>query len=117
MLEIFYSKEVVALLSNKQIYELEGKIVQAQSDEEVFGIFADAGIHVSKEQLQSLADDAEKELTEDALDMDSGGGKRWQVVRSLYNRYRASCGKGYGGGFSKGSGSFGGDGGSGGGRF
>ena len=87
------------------IYELEEKIANAGSDEEVLKIFSDAGYAVTQEQLE--ADGMGDELDEAMLDAVSGGSViNW--IRRAIERYRArrnaSNYNGGGGGFSCGGG-------------
>lgn len=99
------------------IKDVEAKIANAQSDEEVLKIFADAGYPITREQLE--AETADGELSEDMLDAVSGGSvMNW--IRRAIDRYRArrnaSNYNGGGGGFSSGGGgghAFGGGGGGG----
>lgn len=99
--------------------ELETKIANAQSDDEVLRLFAEAGYSVTREQLDMESND--DELGEDMLDMVSGGGVLSWIRRAInqYNaKKNASNYNGGGGGFSRGGGgghSFGGGGSGGGG--
>ena len=87
--------------------ELEAKVANAQSDEEVIRIFADAGIAVTLEQLNAEQNQADGELSEAALDIVSGGSV-WYIVKKLWTRYKASRYTRGGGGFSSGGGGGGG---------
>lgn len=59
---------------NQMSPELQAKISDAESLEDVVRICAEEGITVSKEQLESLeASTADGELSEDALDGVAGG--------------------------------------------
>lgn len=93
--------------------ELEEKIQQAETAEEVIQACAEAGIQVTKEQLEGNAlPEAESELSEDMLDTISGGG----IFSRIISYYRAKKYNGGGGGFScggGGGGAFGGGGGGG----
>lgn len=90
--------------------ELELKIANAQSDEEVIQIFTDAGMAVTLEQLNVKQEQENDELSEGALDTVSGGSV-WYVIKKLWTRYKASRYNGGGGGFSSGGGGGGGGGG------
>lgn len=98
--------------------ELEKKIQQAETVEEVVQACAEEGIQVTKAQLEAeMLPEIDGELSEDMLDNVSGGGI-FRIIRTIVSIYRASKYNGGGGGFSSGGGgggSFGG--GSGGGRF
>lgn len=68
--------------------ELEEKIDAAQSLDDVVRIYAEAGISVSKEQLEAISlSDAGDELSEGALDAVSGG-SLW-LAWVLYQRYKS----------------------------
>ena len=94
--------------------ELEEKIRQAETVEEVVQACTEEGIQITKEQLEAgLLPESEGELSEDMLDNVSGGGI-FSLVRRIISYYRASNYNGGGGGFSRGGGggrSFGGGGG------
>lgn len=98
--------------------ELEGKIRQAETVEDVVRVCADAGIDVTKEQLLA-ADMPEGELDETALDLVSGGSVLGAVAWLIWGFYKnsrnRSSGSGAGGACSAGGGG-GGGGGSAGGR-
>ena len=99
---------------------LEEKLRGAESLDEVVQVCAEAGVPVTKEQLECPAvSGPDGELSEDALDNVSGGGViDW--IRRIYRYYRPSNYNGGGGGFSSGGGggsSFGGGGGGGGRRI
>ena len=102
-------------MENTQIsQELEEKIRNAETVEEVVQVCTEAGIQVTKEQLEAeLLPQTEGELSEDMLDNVSGGGI-FSLVRRIISYYRASNYNGGGGGFSCGGG--GGGAGGGGGR-
>lgn len=95
--------------------ELEEKIRQAETVEEVVQACTEEGIQITKEQLEAgLLPESEGELSEDMLDNVSGG----SIVRLAYKivsifRGGRSNGNGSGGRFSAGGG-FGGGGGGGG---
>ena len=75
-------------MNNIQITkELEEKIVNAQSDEEVIALFAEAGITVTPDRFH--LGDADGELNEDALDHVSGGSAAY-IVGWLIGRYLAN---------------------------
>lgn len=98
---------------------LEEKLRGAESLDEVVQVCAEAGIPVTKEQLECPAvSGPDGELSEDALDNVSGGGViDW--IRRIYRYYRASnysSGSGRGG-LASGGGGGGGGGGSAGGRI
>lgn len=96
--------------------ELEEKVRNAETVEEVVQACAEAGIQVTKEQLEAeLLPETEGELSEDMLDNVSGGGI-FSFVRRIISYYRASNYNGGGGGFSRGGGGGGAGGGGGGGR-
>lgn len=100
--------------------ELEEKLHQATSEEDVIRILGDAGVDVSLEQLRETKNSVDGELDEEELDDVSGGsafplvrlGLRvaWRVFRESIRHCPTK------GGFS-GSGGFSGGGGTGGGRF
>lgn len=92
--------------------ELEAKIADARSDEEVIQIFADAGMTLTLEQLHAQQEDGE--LSEATLEAVNGG-SIWNIVNKLWVRYKASQYNGGGGGFSSGGGGGGAGGGGGGG--
>lgn len=95
--------------------ELEAKIANAVSEEEVLTIFAEAGISVTAEQLNADMESTDGELSEDALD-NVAGGSIWYIAKKIWNRYKANRYSGGGRGFSSGGGgghSFGGGGGGG----
>lgn len=62
--------------------ELEEKIANAQSEEELLGILAEAGINTTLEELRAAVT-ADGELDEAALDNVSGGGAFWSVIRNI----------------------------------
>lgn len=96
-------------MENTQIsQELEEKIRNAETVEEVVQVCTEAGIQVTKEQLEAeLLPQTEGELSEDMLDNVSGGGI-FSLVRRIISYYRASNYNGGGGGFSCGGGGGGG---------
>ena len=63
--------------------ELEEKIANAQSEEELLKILTDAGIDISLEKLRAAVS-ANGELDEAALDNVSGGGAIWSVIRNIF---------------------------------
>lgn len=79
--------------------ELEAKIQQADSVEDVVQVCAEAGIAVTKEQLLA-ADLPEGELDENALDLVSGGVSvlGGAVALLIWGIYKAGKGSGGGGG-------------------
>lgn len=94
--------------------ELEEKIRNAETVDEVIRACAEEGIQVTKEQLETgLMPESEGELIEDMLDNVSGGGI-FSFVGRIISYYRANNYNGGGGGFSRGGGGGGGTGGGGG---
>lgn len=90
---------------------LEEKITNAQSEEELLRVLADAGMPITSAQLHAAVETGNGEMTEDALEAVSGGCiLPWLIIRAWYNRR-----SGHGGSFS-GGGGFGGGGGGGGSR-
>ena len=83
--------------------ELEEKMAQAKSEEEVIQIFADAGIQVTIDQLNAVQTQEDGELNEEALAAVSGGSV-WSIVNRLLNRYYASRYNAGGGGYAAGGG-------------
>jgi len=73
-------------MEEQKLLELEGKIAAAKSDEEAIQIFADAGIALTPEQMAALAEGTNGELSEESLDLVSGGSV-WYIVRRLIDRY------------------------------
>ena len=57
--------------------ELEEKLSNAESEEEMIRILNEAGYSVTAEQLKAMAETAEGELSEDALETVAGG---WRLV-------------------------------------
>ena len=95
--------------------ELEGKIQQAETLEDIIQACAEEGIQVTKEQLKAaMMPESDGELTEDMLDNVSGGGL-FGFVRKIINTYRAVNYNSGGSGFSSGGGGKGAAGGGGGG--
>ena len=70
---------------NEMSPELQAKLDGAESLDDVVRICAEAGITISKEQLEALeASTADGELNEDALDAVSGGG----LLADLFSWWR-----------------------------
>ena len=67
--------------------ELEEKIANAQSEEELLGILAEAGINTTLEELR-VAVSADGELDEAALDNVSGGISFKSMARIVYDALR-----------------------------
>ena len=67
--------------------ELEEKIANAQSEEELLGILAEAGINTTLEELRAAAT-ADGELDEAALDNVSGGISFKSMARIVYDALR-----------------------------
>ena len=82
---------------------LEEKITNAQSEEELLQVLADAGMPITSAQLHAAVEAGDGEMTEDALESVSGGCimlPPWLIIRTWY-KHRS---KGGGGGGSIGSG-------------
>ena len=81
---------------------LEEKITNAQSEEELLQVLADAGMPITSAQLHAAVETGNGEMTEDALEGVSGGCIMlpWLIIRTWY-KHRS---KGGGGGGSIGSG-------------
>lgn len=76
--------------------ELEEKIANAQSEEELLNILAEAGISTTLEELRAAVS-ADGELDEAALDNVSGGGALWTVIRKIFKPSPISPFRGGGG--------------------
>ena len=76
--------------------ELEEKIVNASSDEEVIRLFEEAGITVTPEQFNIGGDNADGSLDEAALDNVVGGSATY-FIGYLIGRYVANRRHGGGG--------------------
>ena len=90
---------------------LEEKITNAHSEEELLQVLADAGMPITSAQLHAAVETGNGEMTEDALEAVSGGCIMlpWLIIRAWYNRRSRGGG---GGGSIGGGGSGGGGGGS-----
>ena len=94
---------------NQMSPELQAKISDAESLEDVLRICAEEGISISKEQLEALeASTADGELSEDALDAVSGGGLLADLFDWWRNRGRKRSNPNGGNGFIGGGGRAGG---------
>ena len=76
--------------------ELESKIRQAETLDDVVRICTDAGIDVTREQLQA-ADMPDGELDENALDLVSGGSVLGAVALMVWSIYKNRSSGGGGG--------------------
>lgn len=87
--------------------ELEEKLSNAESEEEMVRILNEAGYSVTAEQLKAMAETAEGELSEDALEAVGGGLAISMIARVFYKCFNTSRGGGGAGSFG-GGGSMGG---------
>lgn len=82
---------------------LETQITNAQSEEELLQILADAGMSITSTQLHAAMESGAGELAEDAMESVSGGcGLPWIIIQSWYKR--RSRGGGGSGSFGSGGG-------------
>ena len=80
---------------------LEMQITNAQSEEELLQILANAGMSITSTQLHAAMESGAGELAEDAMESVSGGcALPWIIIHSWYTRRGRSGGASGGGGGS-----------------
>lgn len=82
------------MAANELQQELEAKLENVQSVEEAIAVLAEAGIHVTPDQLR---EGGEMELSEDQLDAVAGGAI-YYIIRKLIQMHSASSGRTHGSG-------------------
>ena len=77
---------------------LEEKITNAQSEEALLRVLADAGMPITSAQLHAAVEAQNGELTEDTLTSVSGGYIMlpWKIISSWFDRRRGGHGSGSG---------------------